>query len=79
MKIRETIEVSELRAGDMLPGVGNGYVFEVEHEEGVNSFSTRGYDTYLGEFTVVTFHDAEGDENYMILNPNGFIEVERED
>lgn len=74
---RENIPASELVAGDMLPGVGNGYVFEVEHEEGVNSFSTHGYDTYLGEFTVVTFHDQFGDENYMILNPDCMIEVDR--
>lgn len=72
------IPASEIQTGDFIPGLGDAYVFEVEHDQGVNSFSTRGYDTYLGDnWTVVTFHDAQGEENYMILNPECRVEVQR--
>lgn len=73
------IPASELREGHMLPGVDNGYVYSVEENHGYLSYPSvdGGYSAAMPEDTLlVTFHDNQGDENYMLLSPNVMIDVE---
>jgi len=72
----ENVPASELREGDMLPGIGNAYVFEVEEGNGYLSYPRTGYgqSVAMPEDTVlIGFHDAEGEENYMLLNPECMV------
>lgn len=74
------IPANELREGDFLPGLDNGYVVEVEENDGYLSYPGRtgGYSVAMPEDTiVVTFHDAEGSENYLLLAPTCELEVSR--
>jgi hypothetical protein len=64
MKIQDLkIKASEVRLYDFLVLLDNGYVVEIEHDH---------YDR-----VVLTFHDAEGDENVLTLQPNHPITIRR--
>lgn len=72
------IPASELREGHMIPGV-DGYVAEVEEGNGFLSYPSTGYGVGVAmpaDTLLVTLHDAEGNENYMLLNPDTEIEVQ---
>jgi hypothetical protein len=74
----QRIPASELREGHMLPGVDNGYVFEVETGNGYLSYPSTGYGmaTAMPDDTIlVSFHDSEGNENYLLLSPEVMIDV----
>lgn len=74
------IQADELREGDFLPGIDNGYVYEVETGNGYLSYPSTGYGTNaaMPEDTIlVSFHDADGNENYLLLSPECMIEVSR--
>lgn len=64
---------SELTEGDFLVSP-NLYVVEVEHDLECSAFTGR-YNALLGTFTVVTGHDEQGEENYLLLNPDVMVEV----
>lgn len=74
------IPANELREGDFLPGLDNGYVVEVEENNGYLSYpmTSGGYSAAMPDDTVlITFHDAEGNENYLLLAPSCDVEVKR--
>lgn len=74
------IPASELREGDSLTGLDNGYVFEVEEGNGYLSYPSTSYGmaAAMPEDTIlVSFHDADGEENYLLLNPECLVEVNR--
>ena len=63
--------------GDFIPGLDNGYV--VTAEEGDVQIALPGDNEYglLESVVTITYHDAEGDECYLILNPGSLVTVER--
>lgn len=74
------IPANELREGDFLPGLDNGYVFEVEEGNGYLSYPSTGYgmaSAMPADTLLVSFHDAEGNENYLLLSPTCELEVNR--
>lgn len=76
----QTIEASELQEGDFIPGLDNAYVYEVETGNGYLSYPSTGYGmaTAMPEDTLlVTYHDADGNENYMLLSPEARLTIER--
>lgn len=73
------VPADEVQPGDFLPGLaGKGYVVEVEPSTEVSSFSGR-YNVLLGVMAVITFHDEQGEENYLLMNPEATVTVEREE
>jgi hypothetical protein len=68
------LPASELEAGMSFKGI-DGYMFEVEHDLECSVF-TGSFNISLGKYTVVTFHDSDGEENYMLLNPDVEVEVQ---
>lgn len=64
-----TITAAELTEGDMIPGLDNAYVAEVEENDGYFSYPGSGrFNVAMPEDTImVTYHDCEGNENYMLL------------
>lgn len=65
--------------GDYLPGLDNGYVFEVEENNGYLSYPRSGYgmSAAMPEDTVlIGYHDAQGDECYLLLPGNTRLTVE---
>lgn len=69
-----TVPARDVETGDTLPGLDDGYVFDVEVDIEVSAFTGR-YNSLLGTFTVITFHDSEGEENYLIVNSDVPIEI----
>lgn len=57
-----------------LPGLGCGYVIEAENDVDCVAFEGR-YNVSLGTFTVLTFHNQDGDEEYTLLSPDTMVEV----
>src|SRR5690349_17974657 len=72
----EKVPAREVEPGSMLPGMGNGYVVEVENDVECSAFTGR-YNVVLGTFTVLTWHDVEGNEEYALLSPETLVEVAR--
>lgn len=72
----ETFTASELPTDVFLPGLGDGYVVEVEQDVDCRAFSGT-YNVAIGNYTVVTFHDSDGEECYMLLTPECALEVQR--
>jgi len=67
------IKASELREGHSIPALDNFYVVEVEDnfDLGTGRFNVR-----VGEgLLFITGHDAEGEENYLLLSPESTVEV----
>lgn len=80
------IPASELRShdthgeGDMLPGLDHGYVVEIEEGNGYLSYPSTGYgmSSAMPEDTLlITFHDSEGNECYLLCPPDLMVEVSR--
>lgn len=62
----------DLAVGDFLVGLDNGYVVDIEPDPDWRDGHNVGY----GHGMIgVTFHDQQGEENYMILNPETNVEV----
>jgi hypothetical protein len=82
---REELKVpaSEVREGDFLPGLDNGYVFQdPEENNGYLSYPTTGYGiaTAMPEDTLlISFHTAEGEEAYLLVPSDMPLTVERRD
>lgn len=79
------IPASELRShdehgeGDIIAGI-DGYVAEIEEGNGYLSYPSTGYGMAgaMPEDTlIVTLHNSEGDENYLLVTPDTMIEVTR--
>lgn len=74
--VEMTVPAEEVEEGDFLTGLDNGYVFE-EPERNPNIGYGR-WNTALGEGAVlISFHDAQGDENYLICAPDMKVSVRR--
>ena len=75
-----TIDASEVQEGDFLTGLANGYVVEVEEGNGYLSYPSTGsgYAAAMPEDTIlITFHDEEGNENYLLASPSLRLDVSR--
>lgn len=77
--MQKTVKARKVRAGDFLPGIDNGYVVESEPNDGYLSYPGGGrYTAAMPEDTqMITFHDANGDEGYLLLPGNSLVTVER--
>lgn len=74
---QHTIEASELREGDYLIGLDNGYVFDIDAD---HSISEGRYNAELGHgLLLVTYHTQNGDENYLLISPESDVLVGRDD
>ena len=73
---QHTIAASELREGDYLTGLDNGYVIDVDDEHDV----TEGrYNARLGEgLLLITYNTSDGDENYLLISPGENVLVGRD-
>lgn len=68
----------DLKPGMTIPGLDNAYIFEKEEGNGYLTYpeSGGGYAPAMPDDTViVTFHDRNGEENYMLLHPEMPLEV----
>jgi len=80
MEVSAKVEASEiadlLDDGNevFLPGLDNGYVIEAENDVECSSFTGR-YNVMLGTYTVLTFNDQDGNENYALLSPDSMVEI----
>lgn len=77
------IEVTALNIneGDYLPGISNGYVVEVETGNGYLDYPRTGYGSsgaMPDDTIIVTFHNDQGDEGYLLLPPDTRVTVLRE-
>ena len=77
----KTVKARKVREGDFLPGLDNGYVFaDAEIDPDVSMGNGISYTpTPLGNVSVVmiSFHDADGDENYLICGKDMPVTVAR--
>lgn len=74
------IAATDVQEGDFIPGLDNGYVVEVEEGNGYLSYPRTGYgaSARMPEDTVlITYHDREGEECYLLLPPDSMLTVER--
>lgn len=77
----ETLNVTarEVRQDDYLPGLDNGYVIDVEENDGY--FSYPGGRDSMGAMPMdtvcITFNDADGEECYLVLPFTTPVTVER--
>jgi hypothetical protein len=71
------ITAADLKTGMTIRGI-NAYVVEVETSNGYTTYPSTGYgyDAAMPDDTVVvTFHDAYGEENYLLLSPQTPLDV----
>lgn len=75
------VKANEVQEGDFLPGLGDAYVFQApETGDGYLSYpmTDGGMSAAMPEDTVViSFHDRDGEENYLIVQPEFEIQVNR--
>ena len=76
MKNIRTVEASEVPTEVALVGLDNGYVVENVEAEDAVSLSDGSYHFSVGEGRrLITFHDANGDENYLILHDSHPLDI----
>lgn len=71
----ENVRLKDIEEGDFLTGLDNGYVVDVDSAANVSLglWSAAPYD-----YLKITFHDAEGEEQYLIGAPNTRLSAFRE-
>lgn len=72
-----TVKAEDVENGDFLVGLDNGYVIDVDTNHDI-----RGdYNVRLGgeDTVLLTFNDAQGGENYLLVASDHPIDVKRED
>ena len=70
------IQADAVQAEDFLPGLDNGYVIEVVENDGYLTYP--GAQGAMPEDTVIiTYHDSQGEECYLLLPPETMLTVER--
>ena len=73
------VTAEQVQDGDYLLDFDNGYVFEtVDPASNVIVWKGSYYQALDNQLVYIGFHDAEGNENYLILRPNHPIRVGRE-
>lgn len=74
----QTIPADQVREGDTLVDLDNGYVYEDAEIDPNVSFSDGRYSFDAGRgMVLISFHGAEGDENYLLVTPDHPIKVGR--
>ena len=68
---------SEVQEGDFLPDLDNGYVVDVDEEASAEVCWSRHGGAFPEGMVLITFHDSEGEENYLILTSDHPITIER--
>ena len=69
------VAAAEVEPGSYIPGLDNAYVFEVDHDPDLRCE----YNTNVAQgLVMVTYHDSEGEEGYLLLTPATRIEVLRQ-
>lgn len=69
VKGTEVVEAGEVEAGDFLPGLDNGYVFEDPTQ--ADAYVSDGYVIAMPSGTIrIRFHTAEGEEAELICPDN---------
>lgn len=75
-----TADAKNVRLGDFLPGLGDGYVVATSKSDGYMSVRLD-YDDYGSPvprgYVGITYHDAVGDECYLILPGDAALTVKR--
>lgn len=72
------VPAEEVEKGDFLTGLGNGYVFDIDHAPDVRVADGRHLFQAGGQgYTWFTFHDENGDENYLLVAPDLMVTIER--
>lgn len=74
------IQADAVMEGDFIPGLDNGYVFEVEENNGYLSYpsASGGYSSAMPEDTVlIGYHDSSGEECYLLLPGSSHLTIER--
>lgn len=75
------VKAKEVKTGDFLPGLDNGYVFTDPETNDAGYFTAPGsarYSSGMPEDTVlITYHDTEGEECYLLLPAESGVQVER--
>jgi hypothetical protein len=81
--IEQKMQARFVKEGDFLPGLDNGYVFEdPERNRGWLSYPrpAGGYSSAMPEDTIVIgYHDADGDECYLLLPALSYLTVKGEE
>lgn len=70
---RETIPASDAEVGMFIVGLDNGYIVDVEESSDLRGNYNQAFGAGL---LLITFHDANGDENYLLLQPDHPLTVE---
>lgn len=76
VRVGDLIPHTNDQDGDYLVGLDNGYVVEVDTDTDYVSLGYNSGRLHDG-MVLVTFHDRDGDENYLILNEDHPINVKR--
>ncbi len=70
----ETINAESVEEGMYLSALGDGYVVDFE-EVGEADFRDRHNLGLARDKVCITFHDANGEENYLLLQPDCPVQV----
>jgi hypothetical protein len=76
------VQADEVQEGYFLTDLDNGYVVEVEEGGGYLSYPQTSYGQSVAmpdDTVVITFHDANGNENYLLLHPEHPLNVKRDE
>lgn len=71
-----TIRAEQVQDGDSIPGLDNAYVIEVEENADIRGDYNLGL---ARDKTTITYNDAQGGEGYLILTPDTYVTVERDE
>lgn len=75
--MQKTVKAKKVKVGDYLPGLDNGYVFDEPERDPYVVFDNR-FPANMGSgMVLITFHDAEGNENYVVCGKDMPITVMR--
>jgi len=67
-----------IHEGDTIPSLDNAYVVEVDDEFDGGLYEVGQFTAAFPDHTVlVTYHDRDGEENYLLLRPETLLTVIR--
>lgn len=74
------VRAHEVREGDFIPGLDNGYVIEVEHGDDFTYPTRNDYASRVSdEMVCITYNDADGGENYLLMLADSRLTINRPD
>ena len=71
------VAADEVQAGDFIPSLDNAYVYSVEEDGNSRPFLDEYGCDLSSDKVVISYHDIEGEEGYLLLTPATRIEVRR--